>query len=146
MPTKAPRRPVLVVASAVLLALSGVAGLFIGLRGDAAFLFLGGGYVLVGVAVWRGVSLARLVGVAAGLLALLPGAYGIFGTIVVVQEYAACSSGALAATTTASYPAGYCDLVNWVSQFGTGGALIGVGIGGIVTLVAVTRHHDFFTR
>jgi hypothetical protein len=139
------RPPPLVAAAAVLMTVVGVGWLIFAVARDMGWLWVGPVALAVAFGVWRGFSPARYAGLLLGAAALLPGAYGLWGTSVVVQDWLACDSGRLRAVAT-SYPSGYCETVNWLQSFGTGGLLMSVGLVGVVTLVALARHGEHFER
>lgn len=140
-----PRPPTPVALSAVLIALTGGVALVIGFVRHPEWLVLGAAAFILAAGVWRGSAWARWTGIVAGLAALLPAGYGVWGSAVVAQQWLACSDGGVAAVAT-SYPEGYCGMVNWVIQFGTGITLISVGLVGLITISALLRHSGYFRK
>lgn len=136
---KAPR---LVTVGAVLLALLGAATIVGGIvSGGVGWLALGAALVALGIALRTGWRPAAGLVVLVGLVALLPGLYGLMGSFVVAQQIAMCASGSMASIAPlTSYPAGFCQYVNWFEQVGTGVLLIGVGAAGIVLIAAGMKH------
>jgi hypothetical protein len=136
-----PRLVLLCVASLVVV---GGASVTVGLLRHQALIAVGLGVLAVAVGIARGVRIAKWAGIAIGLVALLPGAYGLFGLAVVVQDFAGCADRGMASLVATSYPEGYCAGVNWVTQFGTGLGMIAVGVVGLITLATLVRHDGWF--
>jgi hypothetical protein len=139
-------RPRLVQLAALLLGVLGVASLALGLSSSAWLLVVGIGLIVLAPAMWIGLKVARLPAIAAGLLALLPGAYGIWGLTVVAGDFAHCAQQPTASILATSLPADYCNIVNWVKQFGTGFGLVGVGIVGLIVIAALVWENEYFDR
>ncbi len=136
------RPPAAVGFSAVLIGLVGSLLAVAVLRGSESVVAVIAVLILA-AGVWRGSAWARWAGIPAGLAALLPGAYGVWGSAIVLQDWSMCSDGRLASVAT-SYPAGYCGMVDWPTQIGTGVALISVGIAGLVVIATLLRHPTYF--
>lgn len=150
-------RPRAVAISVALIALMGVAVIYLGLlsyglpgavgRGDSPWLVVVGVAAFIASAmVWRATPAARLAGMAVALVALLPGIYGLGGLGAVVQQFQDCQEGRTASLTFTSYPEGYCGTVSWPYQFGIGIGLIAVGAAGVFVIVALAGNGDYFRR
>ncbi len=92
---------------------------------------------------WQGFAWARWTAFAGGLIALLIGAYGAWGTSMVAEQLFACEDGRLASLAI-SFPTGMCGRIDWFSGFGAGLALIGVGLVGLITAWTLLRRGDHF--
>lgn len=150
-------RPRSVATSAGLIALVGVAAIYLGsvrYRYDQLlpdnnnpWLVVGGIAALIASAmVWRATPAARWAGMAVGLIALLPGIYGLGGLGVVAQTFQECQNRATASLIFTSYPEGYCGTVSWPYQFGIGIGLISVGVAGLFVIFALAANGDYFRR
>lgn len=132
--------------AAVLVLLLGVAALVLGWNSSAWLVVGGVGLLVLAPAVWIGLKVARWPAVAAGLLALLAGVYGIWGLTVVAGDFANCRDQPIASIFASSLPADYCSVVSWVTQFGTGFGLIAVGVTGVIVLAALVLENEYFGR
>jgi hypothetical protein len=107
-----------------------------------------GGLLLLGLAVgfWFGFAWARPVGVLVAIGSVIPLGYGLFGLAVVAEQWFECADGrlAVASLVATSYPAGFCAARDWPVAFGTGFALVGVGLAGLLVLAAVLRERRHF--
>jgi hypothetical protein len=108
-----------------------------------------GGLLLVGLAVglWAGWAWARLSALVVGAIGLLPLVWGVYGLAVVAEEWFQCADGrlAVASIVATSYPAGWCVTRNWLATFGTGLALVGVGLAGLIVFAAAAREWRHLT-
>ena len=140
------RDPRLFFVAAVLLALLGAATIVGGIvSGGVGWLALGAALLALGFALRAGWRPASGLVVIVGMVALLPGVYGLMGSFVVAQQLAMCASGSVASIAPlTSDPAGFCQHVNWFEQVGTGVLLIGIGATGIVLIVAGMQHARSF--
>ncbi len=100
-------------------------------------LALAGGLVAFAAGLVNGWSSARSLTIAGGLVALLPGAYGVFGLAVVTSDWIPCLSQATASLS--SRPGGYCLTTDWVRNFGFGGGLVLLGVLGVACIVLLLR-------
>lgn len=117
---------------------SAAAGLvLVGLGADVVWLALSAGLLLLATGLVLGSEAARIVTIAVGVVALIPGAYGLFGTAVVAGDWRPCHSQVTASLN--SLPAGYCASTDWVGQFGSGGTLISLGVLGFGSAVLLLR-------
>jgi hypothetical protein len=138
---------VLVRLAAVVLAALGLVGLYFGLPGDRWLLI--GGVVLLALAptVWVGFRFARVPAAIVALLASWPLVYGLWGLTVVAGEYGDCRDGRIGAVASfTSYPADYCNIVDWAGKFGVGFGLIGLGLAGLFVFAVVMRNAEHFKR
>ena len=83
-----------------------------------------------------------------GVVALAPGAYGVWGLSVVIGDWLACQDGrlSLVAAVGTSYPAGYCQATDWGRSFGIGVTLVGTGLAGLIAIFAALRHPTWRAR
>ena len=150
-------RPRSVAIATALLAMMGVAAIYLGFvnyglpglvgRGDSPWLVVGGVAALIASAmVWFATPAARLAGMALAIFALLPGLYGLGGLGVVAQTFQECQNRATTSLTFTSYPEGYCATVSWPYQFGIGIGLIAVGAAGLFVIFALAANRDYFGR
>ncbi len=140
------RPPASVALSALLIALTGGVVFYVGLVRLPEGLVLGSALMLVAAGVWQGFAWARWTAFVGALIALLIGAYGIWGTSMVAEQFFACPDDRVASLAI-SFPAGMCgrfDRIDWFSGFGAGLALIGVGLVGLITVWTVLRRGDHF--
>jgi len=140
---KRKRPPASVALSALLIALTGGVSFYVGLVRLPEGLVLGSALMVVAAGVWRGFAWARWTAFAGGLIALLIGAYGAWGTAMVAEQFFACPDGRVASLAM-SFPTGMCGRIDWFSGFGAGLALIGVGLVGLITVWTVLRRGDHF--
>jgi hypothetical protein len=89
--------------------------------------------LIVAAGVWRGSNAARVVAMVVGPLAILPGLLGAFGLWMVAQGWTYCIERQFA--MVASYPADYCQRVDWVTQWGIGLGLAGAGVAGLLVFM-----------
>ena len=142
-------RPRLVALSAASLALLGVAAVLLAPSRNESLIVAGVLGVVASPLVWFGVRYARWVGIAAAMVALLPGIHGLGSMAVVAQQFASCSDGSVASVASivaTSYPENYCEIVNWPRQFGISFGLISVGLAGAVILFGLKREAVHFDR
>ncbi len=140
------RPPVSVASSALLIALTGAVAFYVGLVRLPEGLILGSAIMALAAGVWQGFRWARWTAVAGGLVALLVGAYGVWGTSMVAEQWFACRDRRVAFLAT-SFP-GDCSTTEWFwfTGFGAGLALIGVGLVGLITVPTLFRRGDHFRR
>ncbi len=141
---KRKRPPASVALSALLIALTGGVVFYVGIVRLPEGLVLGSALMLVAAGVWRGFVWARWTAFVGGLIALLIGAYGAWGTAMVAEQFFSCPDDRVASLAT-SFPTGMCGRIDWFSGFGAGLALIGVGLVGLITVWTLLRRGDHFS-
>ena len=138
----------MVVLSAAISAVLGFGAIGLAVRNsDPWFAAAGIALVVLAPALWLGFRPARWGAVLAGVLVLPVGIYGLAGLGAVVEQRQMCDSQAATASLTfTSYPADFCSTVNWLTQFGFGFALLGVGICGLILLATAAVDREHFMR
>jgi hypothetical protein len=141
------RRPRAVTWTALLLGALGLVLLAAGTFDRPALVVMGVIALVLVPGLWIGTSWAGWAGVGAGIAALFPGIYGAWGVAFVARQWDEClRMGSAVSSLATSYPAGFCTATDWFTHWGTGLALVAVGIAGIATLNAVVRHSWWFRR
>jgi hypothetical protein len=141
------RPPPLVALAAAATALVGLGAAWI-IGDDPRFATAGLLIVVLAVGLWQGFGWARPAAVVVGVGALLPLGWGIYGLAVVGNDWLSCADGRLAVSSivVTSYPAGFCATRDWPVAFGTGFALLGVGLIGLLIAAAVVGERRYFAR
>jgi len=140
---KLKRPPASVALSALLIALTGGVSFYVGLVRLPEGLVIGPALMLVAVGVWQGFAWARWTALVGGLVALLIGAYGAWGTSIVADQFFGCRDDRTASLAS-SFPPEMCGVIDWISDFGAGLALIGVGLVGLITVWTLLGRGDHF--